>query len=264
MHTLTISRPAFLGLRRKRHTVHIPENYEELSSAQFRAVVLYSKGWITELAFFSMFFEIPVQDIPTLEPFVAYRLNQTLNFLAKLTPVSRLLIPHIYATVNRRRIRLTPPGPKLTSMTFQQFMTVDTFFAWYIYAENIQYLHNFIATLYTNPAVQFSQIDTETYRQAIISNPDNSRELMECIVVNWMLIKQWLANAYPKLFPGETAADEQQQHDKKKKTRPSSWLPIFDALVDEDFTRIESYQTLPAIDVIRIINRKIENQKKRK
>ncbi len=262
LHTLTIEQPRFWGFGKKRRTVTLPETYDELSPQQFRAIVIYSKGWITEIEFFSLFFEIPMDEMTELPPFVAYKLNQTLAFLRNLTPVNKMLIDSVGAIIGKRHLKLMPPGPKLSGMTFQQFMTVDTFFAWYIYSSRTEYLYNFITTLYTDPGIPFDAINTDIYRQAILDEPDNTRELMECIVVNWMLIKQWLSKAYPRLFPPMDKQPDSGGSQSGKKPRPSSWLPVFDALVDEDFTRINSYQALPAIDVLRIINRKIDNQKK--
>lgn len=263
MKTLTIEQPALFGLTHRRRSVSIPESYDELSSRQFQAIVLYAKRWITETAFFARFFDIPLTLMGDIDPFIAYRLNQQLNFLKELTPVDRMLIPDLNARAEKRTRRLLPPGPKLSGMTFQQFMTVDTFHAWYLYTEREEHLYNFITSLYTDPDIPFSQVNPEANQKAILADGSNTRELMECVVVNWMLIKKWLANAYPSLFPPQQPDGTNRQETpqgKKKRARPSSWLVIFDALVDEDFTRINTYQTLPAIDVIRIINRKISKK----
>lgn len=140
-------------------------------------------------------------------------------------------------------------------------MTVDTFYSWYLYSSKSPYLYNFVTTLFTDPEKEFAEVETEKYKAGILSMEDNSRDMMEAAVVNWMLIKQWLSNAYPYLFPTPPSDGKEQP---KKKQRPGSWLDIFDSLVDDDLTRVETYQALPAMDVIRVLNGKIKNSKKRK
>lgn len=263
MRTLTYQYPVCMGLFHRSRQTALPERYDELSGEQFQAVVLLSKGWITEPLFFSRFFNIPLRLLPSIDSYVAYQLNTTLDFLRKLQPVNKMLIPSLPAIINGRKTTLLPPEEKLAGMTFQQFMTVDTFHSWYVYSEKVDYLHSFVAALYTDPSVPFSKMVLDSQVEGILSMERNTRELFEAISVNWMLVKMWLSDSYPQLFPSLTP-NSTQSDQKPKKTKPSSWLPVFDALVDDDLTRVETYQTLQAIDVIRIINRKIADQKKKK
>lgn len=255
MRELTIDRRSLFGFR-KRRKVMIPESYSELSPAQFVAVVAASLGWINDIQLITRYFDLSEKDTLSLDPWQAYTLRETMEFLKKTQPLFAFIIPQLQAKVDGRELWLEPPGPKLAGMTLQQFMSVDTFCAWYLYSEKREYLYNFIVSLYTDPEIEFGKLETEKYKAAILAHQDNTEEIFQAILVNWILIKRWLSDAYPKLFPHSAPEG-------KKKTRPSSWLPVFDALVDEDLTRVESYQRLNAIDVIRIINRKIENRKKK-
>lgn len=56
--------------------------------------------------------------------------------------------------------------------------------------------------------------------------------------------------------------DDAHQHGSKKIS--NTWLEIFDTLVQEDLSKIEAYKKVEAMDVIRIVNRRIKEQKHKK
>lgn len=253
--------PLYLGFKKKTR-VMMPESYDEMTGEQFTALVSYSKGWISEDEFMLQFLGIERKLLDKLDRWTIYNINRLLDFLKDMKPTDKMYIGSIPAKVDGQIIRLTAPGAKLSGMTFQQFMTVDTFFGWWVYSEKTPYLYNFITTLFTDPSKPFAELETEKYKEGILSMDGNTRDMMEAAVVNWMMIKQWLSNSYPYLFP--TPPSDGKEEKPKKKKKPGSWLEIFDSLVDEDLTRVETYQTLPAMDVIRILNGKIKNAKKRK
>ena len=273
MKTLTI-RISFLRFFHRSYTASIPESYEEMTPAQFIAVVALSRQLITEEDFFCRFLGIKSSILARLEPWELYTITSQLEFLKEIKHgISRILIPSI--TVPSRFAGstsvLVAPTDKLQSMTFQHFMTVDTFFSWYLYTNRDIYLRQFVAALYMQPHEDFQSHDIEHTSKLIFQGRPREKELCEAISCNWALIREWLSASYPFLFPsfsvsGDSAHAAHSAHiaQPPQKQRPGSWLEIFDTLVGDDFTRILSYQTLPAIDVIRIINRKIKEQKTRK
>ena len=153
---------------------------------------------------------------------------------------------------------MTAPAPHLKGMTWQQFITADTFSNWYRYTKRKAYLHHFIASLYIERGKSFAETDIDNVADDVERGLDI--DTMEAVLVNWALIRRWLAGSYTSLFP--RALSDGKVTDRKEK--PASWLEIFDALVQDDLTRLESYKTLEAMDVIRILNRRIADQKKRK
>ena len=288
MKTLTI-RTSFLRFFHRTHTATIPESYEEMSPSQFIAVVALSKQLITEEAFFCRFLGIKPSILARLDPWELYTITTQLEFLKKIKHgTSRMLIPSItvpsrfagsskaavpsvFSVCGDSASTLIAPTDKLQSMTFQHFMTVDTFFSWYLYTDRDIYLRQFVAALYMQPDEDFQSHDIERTAKLIFQGRPGEKELCEAISCNWALIREWLSASYPFLFPsfsvsGDSAHAAHSAHiaQPPQKQRPGSWLEIFDTLVGDDFTRILSYQTLPAIDVIRIINRKIKEQKTRK
>lgn len=303
MKTLTI-RTSFLHFFHRSHTATIPECYEEMSPSQFIAVVALSKQLITEEAFFCRFLGIKPSILARLDPWYLYTITAQLDFLKTIKQgTSRILIPSLllfpkvspsvfsvgsllrklwfclrqlslsFSVSGGSAFALHAPTDKLQSMTFQHFMTVDTFFSWYLYTNRDIYLRHFVAALYMQPHEDFQNHDIALTSKLIFQGRPREKELCEAIACNWALIREWLSASYPFLFPafsvsgGSASAPFSPQASAEpmpKKQRPGSWLEIFDSLVGDDLTRILSYQTLPAIDVIRIINRKIKEQKTKK
>ena len=303
MKTLTI-RTSFLRFFHRSHTVTIPESYEEMTPSQFIAVVALSKQLITEEAFFCRFLGIKPSILAQLDPWHLYTITSQLDFLKKIKQgTSRFLIPSLplfpkvspsvfsvgsllrklwfclrqlslsFSVSGGSAFALLAPTDKLQSMTFQHFITVDTFFSWYLYTNRDIYLRQFVAALYMQPHEDFQNHDIALTSKLIFQGRPREKELCETIACNWALIREWLSASYPFLFPafsvsgGSASAPSSPQASAQpmpKKQRPGSWLEIFDSLVGDDLTRILSYQTLPAIDVIRIINRKIKEQKNKK
>ena len=276
MKTLTI-RTSFLRFFHRSHTATIPEYYEEMSPSQFIAVVALSKQLITEETFFCRFLGIKPSILARLDPWYLYTITSQLDFLKEIKHgISRILIPSItvppasgwrlFSVSGGSASVFVAPTDKLQSMTFQHFMTVDTFFSWYLYTNRDIYLRQFVAALYMQPHEDFQSHDIEHTSKLIFQGKPREKELCEAISCNWALIREWLSASYPFLFPSSSAPSSLQASAEPtpQKQRPGSWLELFDSLVGDDFTRILSYQTLPAIDVIRIINRKIKEQKTKK
>ena len=62
----------------------IPNNYAEMTPAQFLATVRLSKGWIDEREFFLQFFGLTDKLLAKIDAFSLYRLPDTLGFLTQI------------------------------------------------------------------------------------------------------------------------------------------------------------------------------------
>ena len=161
-------------------------------------------------------------------------------------------------------LRLVAPAAQLKGMTFQQFMTVDQFYQWYVYTGKAQYLLSMVAALYLEEGKPFAGLDIQRVTSLLDAYPD--RWLLEGLAFNWGMIRTWLSGAYPHLFPSSPVGETEghtANSGSVKKPRPGSWLNIFDALVGDDLTRIETYKELSCMDVIRILDKRIKQQKQR-
>ncbi len=248
--------------RPKFHTTEIPETLSEATGQQFTALLALSLGRIAEEPFLLTFFDIQEPLLAQLDLWQLYVLTEQLRDIWKVSKIDHFPIEKIEIPSDKKcpAITLHAPLPQLRGMTFQQFMTVDQMYQWYAYTGKKQYLYSMIAALYTVSDTVFGLQDIDYISRRLQSYPD--AWLFEGLAFNWAMVRVWLAEAYPYLFP----TSEEGNDDKKArgvKQRPSSWLNIFDTLVGDDLTRIESYKTLACMDVIRILNKRIKKQNKK-
>jgi len=256
--------------RKKTQTVNIPSSLSEASTRQFLVLLAFSQGRITEEQFFQMFFEVTEKVLAQLDPYQLYVIAEQLRGLWDITQCDHLIIGELTVAPlkeegRKSRIgkwKLVAPGRQLKGMSFQQFMTVDQFYQWYIYTGKQTYLMAMVAALYIEKGKEFQDTDIGSVSQRLEDSPH--RWLCEGLAFNWSMIRAWLSSAYPHLFPTADPATPRSGEARTRavKSRPGSWLNIFDNLVGDDLTRIETYRTLPCMDVIRIINRRIKEQKK--
>lgn len=242
-------------------TSQIPESLSEATGQQFTALLALSQGRIAEEPFFLTFFGIPEKLLPRLDLWQMYVLTDQLREIWKADKIDHFPIEDIRIMPNgkAKMLRLVAPHPQLKGMTFQQFMTVDQFYQWYIYTAKPQYLFSMVASLYLEEGKAFKDTDLGS----VITRLETSdhRWLCEGLVFNWCMIRAWLSDAYGSLFPTAPEAQDGQKAARPVKQRPGSWLNIFDTLVGDDLTRIETYKELPCMDVIRILNKRIKEQK---
>lgn len=242
--------------RRKSFTATVPEKLGEASSNQFIALLSLSEGAVTEEQFFKLFFGIGSDILSRLDPWQLYVMTEQLRTLWEMTAADHFFIPELSID----SVRLVAPEDRLRGMTLKQFMTVDQFWQWYAYSGNNTYLYAMVAALYLPENTDFFSYDHGALAESIAKSEDLM--LLQGITVNWALIRNWLSDAYPHLFPSAEQDSSNEAPSGRKKQRPGSWLAILDALVGDDLTRLETYPHLLALDVIRILDRRIKEQKK--
>ena len=246
-------------------TSQIPESLSEATGQQFTALLALSQGRIAEEPFFLTFFGIPEKLLPRLDLWQMYVLTEELRGIWKVDKIDHFPIPEILIPWDKEKrtksLHLMAPAAQLKGMTFQQFMTVDQFYQWYVFTGKAQYLLAMVAALYLEEGKAFKETDLS----AVVARLEKSdhRWMCEGLAFNWSMIRAWLSDAYSSLFPA-AEPQEGQKAARPVKQRPGSWLNIFDTLVGDDLTRIESYKELPCMDVIRILNKRIKEQQKAK
>lgn len=246
----------------KYHTANIPETLSEATGQQFTAMLALSQGRIAEEQFFINFFGIPEKLLPLLDLWQLYVLTDQLRDIWRVDKIDHFPIAEVLIPRNKEKrtksMRLMAPAAQLKGMTFQQFMTVDKFYQWYVYTGKAQYVLSMVAALYLEEGKPFAELDIQSVIARLEDFPD--RWLLEGLAFNWGMIRTWLSGAYPHLFPS-TEAQENHGNTRPIKQRPGSWLNIFDALVGDDLTRIETYKELPCMDVIRILDKRLAEKR---
>lgn len=253
MKEVLIRKPSMVGW--KDIKVNVPESFSEMTPEQFIAMCSIGKGEVDERKFIKHFFGITPDLWQSLDMFYVWKLTQMIREIKDDGRCDHFIESYLYVD----GIVLEAPFARLKGMSWQQFITADTYFSWWKHTDKDWYLHAFIASLYIADTESFF---TVKYDERIsLLQKSGGKKTFECIATNWSLIRNWLANVFPYLFPGKIIAEGEKNEQKNEK--PASWLDVFDSLVGEDLTRIESYKTLACMDVMRIINNRIKESKKK-
>lgn len=267
------------GSKTKCHTVRIPSSLSEATPRQFLTLLAFSQGRVSEEEFMKLFFGVTEDILAKLDPWQLYVITEQLRDLWKLEQCDHFILNSIDVKPLKEEGRksrigswhLEAPVPQLKGMSFQQFMTVDQFYQWYAYSGKPDYLFAMVAALYLPVSALDGPLDFFSYDHGLMTETlaqNGDRWILDGIAFNWVLIRAWLSSAYPHLFPaaaGESSDGSGAARNRAgQKPRPASWLAIFDTLVGDDLTRLETYKTLPCMDVIRILNKRIKEQQKAK
>lgn len=235
----------------------IPSDYRELSERQFRVICAVSRGEIPAEEYVMRLAGLSVEMWNKLDKFYHWLLTQ---IVSEIKP-SKRISSFYYKNVSVGGKHLCTP--RLATMPLMQFMVVDTFAQWYQYDGNMNHLINFLASLCLPAGTSFFDYDSSDVTlclQNILSMHKTSgveEALMKDLVLNWQLIRTYLSEEYPNMFP--TA--EEGSADEGKKSRPTEWSEVFDSLIGEKLECIEQYKRLPALDVFRIVDTRIRNRK---
>ena len=213
-------------------TSQIPERLSEATGQQFTALLALAQGRIAEEPFFLSFFGIPEKVLHRLDLWQLYVLTEQLRDIWKAEKIDHFPIEVVIVPWNKeeknKNMCLQAPGKQLKGMSFQQFMTVDQFYQWYVYTGKQQYLMAMVAALYIEKGKDFKDTDISYVSQRLEESPH--RWLCEGLAFNWSMIRAWLSEAYTHLFPSQQEDGEQKKAAPTVKQRPGSWLNIFDTL----------------------------------
>ena len=255
-----------------------PSNWWEMDERQFMAVVRSILGKISEEEYYADLFGIPQRLVGHLDQWHIYVLRKQVRFLDNgKAETSRFFI--------RQVCGLLAPEDALGGVTLQQFMTADTFFSQFVGTVteekpmgSITALARFVASLYMRrneayfvdrmplrrtiidlPVRQERVVDLEGNAAAIAEEGDP--DVLWAVYLNWVMIRNWLARAYPLLFP---EADSDEKGDATQKRVKNAWLNIFDSFVDDDVAHLDNYRRMACTDAFRLMNRRIKEAMKTK
>lgn len=234
---------------RRKLTRNIPERWEELNARQLIAVAKIALGNIADDAYLHEFGNIPLKVIKRLDTYQKYCIGKLMAFTEGFEPWYKfiLMLPGLKA-----------PRPRLEAMTFGQFMFVDTYYSDWVTDSTPELLNKFVGSLYLPKGEAFDTEKTEVYIE-------NAKQLQEAekiaITLNYRLVKEWLGNLYPMLFP---RPDETEEKKPGKVAPPSTsgWLQIFESIVGDDLIHQEEYFNLPVHTVLRHLTKKMKENAK--
>ena len=227
-----------------RHSVkaECPETWGEMSEEQFLLLALQSQGgFVRDEDFFHIMFGIPRNIAKRLDSWYKYVLEKKAKYLRSDKPA----VNHFFI---KKLGKLKAPADMLQGVSLQQFMTVDTYFS--LASEELgtavtPKLDMMVASLYLQKNQAYSVADNDKKHKLLdlMANvrltSKESADYKWAIYLNWSMIRNWLSNAYPLLFP---APDKEEQNNKKKQS--TQWLEIYDSFVGDDIAHSEAYQTM--------------------
>ena len=243
----------------KQHKVNIPTAWNEVSTSQFIALAKMIFGISSAEEFFSSYLNVDKKIISRLSSFELFMLEKEITYINALGKgLNRFVLDKIPGT------RFVAPGVNLEGVSLQQFMTADTFFSQFLMTDDLSFLDLLVASLYMRNNETFVSADKS---QNVVDLKKNaaliSLSAVSCryaVLLNYIMIKEWLSVTYPHMFPKNE--DEVSKKEIKVKAKLPNWLELFDSFVGDNIPAMQSYQSMPAMDAFRIINRRIKEGKK--
>jgi hypothetical protein len=240
---------------------NFPSGFVELQPKQLIAIAALINGKISETEFLNILTGIPKFRIKKLEQFYRYKLMVLFEPFLNIQPYDRFIIPGIKISGGN----LVSPKPRLHGMTFAQFIFVESYFENYQADKKPLDLYKFVASLYFT---EFCTFNEDEIRHGDLFSAKVKPEILEAIVINYILVKEWLSLAYPMVFES-TREDENNEPSTNKiannPNRNSGWLKVFENIVGDDLVNHDRYSMLPLHNVLRWMTNKIkENIKNRK
>lgn len=236
---------------------HVPQCYAEMDAGQFVAAVLHLMRMADREVFWHRFVGMKPKFTAELPEWVLAEMDSIISYIPVLDEsVDRFLLPHLPLRKKIGSGKLYSPAPMLADMSFQQFMTADSYFSYYCVTQREQFIDRLVASLYLQENEVFvSDNENDTLvpmeeREAYVHKYIPAEKRF-AVFVNWILIKNWLSRTFVYIFPRGKSDGKPQA---------SEWLPIFDAFVGENVPFMREYQRMPCMDALRIIDGKIKQQ----
>lgn len=234
-----------------------PSDFSELMPKQFIAIQKFINQKISETMFLESLTGIKGSTINKLNNYCRYRLMQLFEPFLEVKPHSAFIIPEIKTSGKI----FCSPKLKLSGVTFAQFIFIESYFSDYQTDKNPVDLYKFIASLYLEQNHNFDENEI-SLNASTLSHV--KPEILEAIVINYVLIREWLARSYPIIFQQEEETDDQTKPKTHKNPGNSGWIKIFENIVGDDLINHDRYALLPLHNVLRWMTVKIVENIKRK
>lgn len=229
----------------------MPSSWNDVSPAQIVAIAGLMNGKCSEINFMNELTLLPKFVIKRLDEFENFLLMESLGFLNN-NKMHNSIIQNKLIVGGRV---FTSPKPKLKGMTFGQFIFVESHFGSYQEHNAPEELNNFIAALYRPATKKFSENQIAKYAP-LFDKLDYLQK--EAIVVNYLLVKEWLTASYPLIFQKPEVDTTSDQKRTPAPYDPMAWPSIFENMVGEEIRFTKNYAKLPVHTALRFITRRIK------
>lgn len=228
--------------RQRKIKTTFPSAWSEMNARQFTA--LYKKR--DDVSLLSLMLNVPKRVVKRLSLLQIYELAQLFDFIRKDTKVSTFLLDRIHCP---KIGTLYAPKARLAEMTFMQFIYADSFYMQYVETLRPEILRDLVAHLYVGEMGYDRKVSERNAER--LKRLDSGT--LEAIALNYGLMRKWVAERYPQVFPAETS---------KKQKNTGGWPDVFDNLVGDDLKDRDKYAEIPVNSVFKFMTKKIKEAKK--
>lgn len=224
----------FLAARRM--IAKMPTGWNDLSELQFKSLNRDAIKRKDEVDLIATLLSVKRSTAKRIDSYQRFSILRNLEFIHTPSPLDRFIITEIAG--------LTAPEARLRNFPFGAFMYGDTYFQDYT-AGKAGALDRFIACFYQDKSKGFDPEAIEATARKISSIDLVTRK---AIASNYVMIRSWLAKAFPYIF------QKGSEHDKQSKD--AGWVGVYDSIVGDDLVNYDSYARIPTMTVLRYLNKK--------
>jgi len=239
---------------------NVPQNWSDVTPKQLISIACLYKSTISDIAFLKTILGQKKRILSKLSDFELYKLTEIFDFIGDQKPHNEFIIKKI--SIYRKGLILYAPGGKLKGITFGQFIFADTYFANYQQSGNEPDLNKFIASLYFCKNEKFEEHLIQERFESIGKLKINIRQ---AIVLNYQLIHEWLALAYPLIFQKREMISDASLPEKRSESKadPSPWIKVFQNFVGDDILHDEVWAAKPVNTIFAYMTRKYKENARR-
>jgi hypothetical protein len=222
-------------LWRRRLETKLPARWSELTPLQISSIPDLQRDKLDEIKLLEIFLGVKRKIARRVDSYQRYCILRNLKYISQPEPVGNFIIKSIAG--------FSAPEKNLKGVTFGAFIFGDTYYQNYITGRK-EDLNRFIACYYL-PEGKFDDRQIESHAR-IISETD--LPVREAIAINYALIREWMARAYPYVF--------QKVENGKKAENSKGWVAVFDMVVGDDIVNEDKYAEKSLSSMLRYLNRK--------
>jgi len=251
----------------------VPQNWGDVSQNQLIAIACLYKSTISDITFLHSMSGLKKRILHKLSDFELYKLMEIVEFVGDQKPYHEFIIKKLQVrslsfalslskqSKQSKGACLFAPQPKLKGVTFGQFIFADTYFANYQQSGDETDLDKFIASLYLGMNEKFEErLIQERYESIGKLKP----AIRQAIQLNYQLIHEWLALAYPLIFQKqELSVNDETRNPEPLSDRQAGvsrnttpWLKVFQNFVGDDILHDEVWAGKPVNTIFAYMTRK--------
>ena len=232
----------------------VPSSWSELAPKQLVAIASLINNDTNDTSFLHILTGLSKFAVKKLDEYQCFELLEAMPFMSDQKMHNEIIMQRFEIGDNIFKA----PKSKLKGMTFGQFIFVESHFGSYQASLDKNELYNFIAALYRPLGEKFTEEQVARYAPSM-----NRLKPAQCeaIVMNYLLIKEWLSSVYPLVFI-KAEEDPDKPAPKPVEYNPMAWPNVFENMVGDDIPNAEKYASIPIQTSLRNITKSIKKNLK--